>query len=49
MTNPFCVLLHDPTMIFIVERLGSVEHEGPSTSKRQSGEICQALYTEAFT
>ena len=28
---------------------GSVKHEGPSTSKRQIGEICQALYTEAFT
>ena len=41
-TDPFCVLLHGPTLIFC-RGSGSVKHEGPSTSKRLIGEICQAL------
>ena len=28
-TDPFCVLLHDPTLIFVVKAFGSVKHEGP--------------------
>ena len=32
-----------------MKALGSVKHEGPTTRKRQKGEICQALNTEAFT
>ena len=27
--DPFCVLLHDPTLIFVVKAFGSVKHEGP--------------------
>ena len=26
--DPFCVLLHDPTLIFVVKAFGSVKHEG---------------------
>ena len=37
------------TLILVVKAFGSVKHEGPSTSKRQIGEICQDLYTEDFT
>ena len=37
-----CVLLHDPT-------LAPSSTEAPSTSMRQTGEVCHALYTEAFT
>ena len=28
-TDPFCILLHDPTFIFVVKAFGSVRHEGP--------------------
>ena len=48
-TDSCCVPQHGPTLIFVVKARGSVKHEGPSTSKRQIGEICQALYTGAFT
>ena len=48
-TDPFRVRQHGPTLRLVVKAFGSVKHEGPSTSKRQIGEICQALYTEAFT
>ena len=48
-TDPHCVPQHGTTLRFVVKALGSVKHEGPTTSMRQIGVICQTLNTEAFT
>ena len=47
--RPFCVPQHCPTLKFVVKAFGSVKHEGTTTSERQIGEICQALYTDFGT
>ena len=49
-SHPHGVLLLGPTLIFFffVKAFGSIKNGGPSTRKRQIGEICQAFNTTAF-
>ena len=48
-SEPRGVPQHGAILRFVVKALGSVKHEGPTTSKQQIGVICEALNTEAFT
>ena len=48
-SDPHGVPQHGATLNFDVKAFGSVKHNGPTSSKRHIGVICQALYTEAFT
>ena len=48
-SHPRGVPQHGTTLMFVVKALGSVKHEGPTTSRREIGVICQALNTTSFT
>ena len=48
-SEPHGVPQHGAILRFVVKALGSVKHEGHTTSKQQIGVICEARNTEAFT
>ena len=48
-SEPHGVPQHGAILRFVVKALGSVKHEGRTTSKQQIGRFCEALNPEAFT